>query len=314
MEMKNFVVNSDYDQLALKGIVYVPSGKKKGIVQIVHGMCEYKERYIDFMKFLCSQGYVAACYDQRGHGDSVETEEDLGWFGDSNAVAIVEDAAKVTRCLKKQYPDLPVVLFGHSMGSMVVRCYLREHDDLIDKLIVCGSPSKNPLVDAAIFLAKTIGLFRGKRHRSKLLSYLSTGKGDKLFPGEAKGAWLSRNRENIDEFYSNPKGRHRFTCNGFENLFKLMKRTYQKRGYRVKNPGLPIHFISGDKDAVIGDTFKWVNATDFMMEVGYENVTGKLYKDFRHELLNDLGRQNVFDDILEYIEQDPIDFENEEQE
>ena len=106
------------------------------------------------------------------------------------------------------------------MGSMIVRCYIQEHDDLLKKLIVCGSPANNPLSSVAIALTKTIALFKGDKHKSKMLAYLSTGKGNDRFKGEGKGAWLSHNRENIEAFYAHRKGKNRFTCNGFENLFK----------------------------------------------------------------------------------------------
>lgn len=305
MKKKEFIVKSDFDGVELKGKIFEPDGKKKGIVLILHGMCEYKERYEEFMGFLAGNGYVAACYDQRGHGDSVTSKDDLGWFNDKDGVAFVEDAAQVVKALKAQYENIPFIMLGHSMGSMIVRCFLREHDELIDKLIVSGSPSKNSLAGVAVCMAKVLGKFKGEKHRSKTLSFLATGKGDKKFPKEGKGAWLSKNYKCTEKFYSNPKGSFRFTCNGFENLFKLMKRTYQAKGYQVKNPTLPIHFISGDKDAVMISSMKWVNSLDFLLDVGYENVTGKLYNDFRHEVLNEIGRKDVYKDVLAFLESDP---------
>lgn len=301
MEKKTFTVVSDYDNLLLHGSMYAPKGEKKGIVQIAHGMCEFRERYEEFMEFLCKNGYVAVCHDHRGHGDSVEKEADLGWFRDFDGKAVVDDCVKVTRYIKEGYPDLPVILFGHSMGSMIVRCYIQNHDDLIDKLIVCGSPSQNSLVGVAIFMTKCIRLFRGQRYRSKLLSYLSVGNGNDKFPGEEKGAWLTRDRSAIEKYYGNPKGRYGFTCNGFENLFKLMKRTYQKKRYALKNPTLPIHFVAGSDDPVIKDELKWFKAIESLRSVGYENVTGKLYEGMRHEIFNEFGKEGVYEDLLTFI-------------
>ena len=302
MKKKDFTVISKYDNLALRGTMYEPNGEKRGVVQIVHGMCEFRQRYEKFMQFLVQNGYVAVCYDQRGHGDSVASEDDLGWFRDFDGKAVVEDCAQVTEYIKNEYPDLPLILFGHSMGSMVVRCFLREYDDMIDKLVVCGSPSKNALAGMGIFLTKGIRLFRGQRYRSKLLSYLSTGNGNKRFPGEGAGAWLTKDRTVIEEFYGNPKGSKRFTCNGFENLFKLMKNTYRKNGYGVKNPNLPIHFVSGSADPVLGNELKWFKAIEFLRGVGYENVSGKLYEGMRHEILNEIGKEEVYADLLAFIE------------
>ena len=301
MLKKNFEVISNFDKLPIKGFVLEPDGKRKGIVQIVHGMIEFKERYIPFAKYLCTYGYVVACFDQRGHGESVLSEEDWGWFKDFEGDALVEDAKQVSDYLKAEYPDLPLTLFGHSMGSMVVRCYTAKYDDKIDNLVVCGSPSKNPMTDAGILLAKLIGKIKGERHRSKLLYNLSTGSYEKKFKSEGKGAWLSHNVKNIQAFRSQPKGSFRFTCNGFENLFKLMKKTYQKKRYQVKHEKLPIYFISGDCDVVAGSTVAWLKSVDFMMEVGYENVTCKAYRGLRHEILNELSRKEVYNDILAFL-------------
>lgn len=302
MKTKTFTIISDFDGLALQGALIEPHGEKKAIVQIVHGMCEYKERYFPFMQFLAEHGYIAVCHDQRGHGDSVLPNEPRGFFGDYDGVAIVDDAAQVTEYLKTRYPGLKVFLFGHSMGSMVVRCYLREYDVKIDKLVVCGSPSENPLAGVAIGLEKTVRLFRGARHTSKMLAYLSTGKGDENFPNEGKDAWLSHNHENIQEFQTNPKSNFTFTCNGFENLFKLMKRTYTKKGYRLQNVELPIRFIAGSDDAVIGSEDQWLKAIGFLREVGYKNVSGKLYHGLRHELLNEMENEQVYADLLAFFD------------
>ncbi len=304
MEIRNFIMRSAADGLDLHVTVYEPNGERKGVLQILHGMGEYKERYAPFMEYFCQNGYVVVCHDQRGHGDSVRDKKDLGYFYDLSGKAIVEDGAQLTRRIKEEYPRLPITLFGHSMGSMVARCYLQEHDILIDKAIICGSPSKNPLVGMAIWTEKCIRLFRGGHHRSKLLSYLSTGKGDKNFPNEKKGAWLSRNRENIERFYANPKGSVRFTCNGFENLFKLMKNTYRKKGYKVQKPDLPIRFVSGGDDVVMGNEVKWLRAIELLREVGYENVSGKLYKGLRHEIFNDVGGEEVLADLLAFLQAD----------
>ena len=302
MIKKEFTVVSDYDGLPLKGVLYESENSPKGIVQLVHGMCEYKKRYLPFMEFLAQNGYVAACYDHRGHGESILAEADRGWFRDFHGKAVVEDCVQVTKYLKSLYPDLPVTLLGHSMGSMVVRCYLREHDDLIDKLIVSGSPSSNPLAGVAVVLAKTVRLFRGQRHRSKMLSFLATGKGSKAFQKSGKGSWLTHDEEVAKAYYSDPACGFIFTVNGFENLFNLMKFTYKKRGYQVKNPDLPIHFISGADDAVLVNAEKWEQSVDFLRKVGYKRVTGKLYPDFRHEVLNEIGKEAAYADVLAFME------------
>ena len=302
MLKEKFTLLSKYDELPLSILLIAPKEGAKGIVQLVHGMAERKERYEELMSFLAQNGYVCVCHDHRGHGESLKSKEDRGFMGDYDGKAIVEDAVLVGQYMKEQYPELPLILFGHSMGSLIVRCYAQTHDELLSKLIVCGSPSKNPLAGVAVGLEKCIRLFCGARHRSKLLAFLSTGKGDKQFPGEGNHAWLSRNRENVEEYLADEDCGFRFTCNGYENLFKLLKKTYQKKGYEVKNPNLPIYFIAGEKDPVIVNEKAWRSAVDFMKEVGYVCVESKLYADMRHEIHNELGREEVYQDILCFIE------------
>ena len=302
MKSEKFIVKSHFDGLELVCVVNEPESPAKGVIQFVHGMCEYKSRYEEIAEYFTDKGYVTVTYDQRGHGETAITKENLGWFGDKTGQGIVEDAYAVTKEIKSRYPDLPITLFGHSMGSMVVRCYLHNHDDMIDKLIVCGSPTYNPLVGVAIATAKFVGLIKGERHRSKALSYLSTGRGNENFPGEGTSAWLSRNRENIDKYNADPNCKYIFTCNGFENLFRLMKGTYAKKEYQVKNPKLPIHFVSGSDDAVLGGEKNWVKIHDALRKVGYENVSGKLYHGLRHEIHNELERESVYADLLAFIE------------
>ncbi len=303
MIRKEFCVTSDFDGLELKGVVYEPENSPKGIVQVVHGMCEYKFYYEHVLEFFAKNGYVAACHDHRGHGESVRCEEDHGWFGDPSATAIVEDCAQVTKCLKSAYPDLPVTLFGHSMGSMVVRCYLREHDELIDKLIVSGSPSYNPMIPPAFLLVGAIKLCKGARHRSKILDGLATGNAAEKLTKEKGGSWLTRDAEFAAKKDADPWCSFLFTCDGSENLLNLMKYTYQKKGYLVKNPSLPIHFVAGSDDIMIGDELKWFKAIEFLRGVGYENVSGKLYENWRHELHQELGKEEYFNDLLAFVAQ-----------
>lgn len=302
MKIENFTVVSDYDQTPLSAVAYIPESPK-AIFQIVHGMCEHKGRYEPFMRFMAENGFVVVAHDHRGHGESVQSDDDLGYFGDRTGEAIVEDAAKVTREAKAKFGGLPVVLFGHSMGSLVVRCYIQKYDDTIDKLIVCGSPSRNPLVGTAIAMAKTIGKFKGERHRSETLKRLSTGDGDDDFPGEGTDAWLTRDREIVRRYADDPKCGYTFTVNGYLNLFYLLKKTYDKGRYALKKKNLPIFFVAGSDDPVIVSEEKWAKAQAFLRDLGYENVAGKLFHQMRHEVLNELGKEEVYAAILAFAEE-----------
>lgn len=306
MQKREFTLQSKYDNLALSCAEYtteeVTQTNAKGVVQIVHGMCEYKERYEGFIDYLTQNGYIVFAHDHRGHGGSVTANENLGYFGDKKGEAIVDDAALVTEEIRRLYPGLSVTLFGHSMGSLVVRAYIQKYEEKIDKLIVCGSPSKNSLAGFGLMLNGVISAFRGKKYRSRLMANASTGGGDDKFPGEGKNAWLTRDKTVVEKYNADEKCNFVFSCNGFSNLLHLVKNAYKKKKYPAKHSDLPIFFMAGADDPVIGSEKKWLAAQQFLRDVGYKNVTGKLYPKMRHEILNELGKEEVYADALAFIE------------
>lgn len=306
MQKREFTLQSKYDNLALSCAEYTAEGgtqtNAKGVVQIVHGMCEYKERYEGFIDYLTQNGYIVFAHDHRGHGGSVTANENLGYFGDKKGEAIVDDAALVTDEIRRLHPGLSVTLFGHSMGSLVVRAYIQKYEEKIDKLIVCGSPSKNSLAGFGLMLNGVISAFRGKKYRSRLMANASTGGGDDKFPGEGKNAWLTRDKTVVEKYNADEKCNFIFTCNGFSNLLHLVKNAYKKKKYSAKHSDLPIFFMAGADDPVIGSEKKWLAAQQFLRDVGYKNVTGKLYPKMRHEILNELGKEEVYADALAFIE------------
>ena len=306
MQKREFTLQSKYDNLALSCAEYTAEGgtqtNAKGVVQIVHGMCEYKERYEGFIDYLTQNGYIVFAHDHRGHGGSVTANENLGYFGDKKGEAIVDDAALVTDEIRRLYPGLSVTLFGHSMGSLVVRAYIQKYEEKIDKLIVCGSPSKNSLAGFGLMLNGVISAFRGKKYRSRLMANASTGGGDDKFPGEGKTAWLTRDKTVVEKYNADEKCNFVFSCNGFSNLLHLVKNAYKKKKYPAKHSDLPIFFMAGADDPVIGSEKKWLAAQQFLRDVGYKNVTGKSYPKMRHEILNELGKEEVYADALAFIE------------
>lgn len=306
MQKREFTLQSKYDNLALSCAEYAAEGvtqtNAKGVVQIVHGMCEYKERYEGFIDYLTQNGYIVFAHDHRGHGGSVTANENLGYFGDKKGEAIVDDAALVTDEIRRLYPGLSVTLFGHSMGSLVVRAYIQKYEEKIDKLIVCGSPSKNPLAGLGLMLNGVISAFRGEKYRSRLMANASTGGGDDKFPGEGKNAWLTRDKTVVEKYNADEKCNFVFSCNGFSNLLHLVKNAYKKKKYPAKHSDLPIFFMAGADDPVIGSEKKWLAAQQFLRDVGYKNVTGKSYPKMRHEILNELGKEEVYADALAFIE------------
>ena len=249
-------------------------------------------------------GYACVICDLRGHGETVEKKEDLGWLGKGGMKALVDDVHYVTDWIKAKYPGLPCFLFGHSMGSMVVRSYLKKYDRDIDGLIVCGSPSKNPAAGLGDFLAGCIGLIRGQRYRSEFLANLCTGNNDKKFAADGvKNAWLSTNLANVQAYNNDPLCGFVFTVNGYRNgLFRLMKDIYSPDGWNVTKPDLPVHFIAGAEDPCIISLKKFSQAVSFLRGRGYREVTSKVYPGMRHEILNETGREDVWRDVRERLD------------
>lgn len=301
--LKEFLtIYSNCDGLPLSTAIFIPEEEVKGIVQISHGMAEHKERYFSFMEYLTERNYVVVINDHRGHGESVRDKNDLGYFYDESGEYIVKDLHQITLYMKERFPGKPVYLFGHSMGSMAVRMYIKKYDSEIDKLIVCGSPSKNPLVDVALFVVRFQKLFKGDRYRSRLIQNLAFGSYNKNIDKPiSDNAWLSSDENNVKNYDSDDLCGFIFTLNGFRNLFLLMKEIYITSGWALKNKDLPIMFIAGRDDPVIVSEDKWNESREFLQKLGYTNVRGKLYKGLRHEILNENIKENIYDDIVKFM-------------
>ena len=283
--------------LQLSAAVAAPQFPKAAIV-LVHGMAEHKERYFPFMNYLAEMGLACIITDLRGHGASVASPDDLGYFGKKGDQALVEDTRNVILWTKEQYPGLKVFLMGHSMGSLIVRCFTRKYDNMIDGLIVCGSPSKVGIAGMGVALTRVIGLFKGQRYRSAMLEGMSTGAYGKKFKAEGlTNSWLSTNKANVQAYNNDPLCGFRFTVNGYRALLKLLQGTYSEKDWAVSKPELPIHFIAGSNDPCIGSINQFSSAVSFMRSRGYSHVSSKVYPGLRHEILNELGKEDIWRDV-----------------
>lgn len=289
------------DRATLAGAVIAPEEPKAAVV-LVHGMAEHKERYFPFMTYLAEQGFACVITDLRGHGASVASSEDLGYFGPGGRKALIEDTLAVIQWTRDQYPGLKLLLFGHSMGSLIVRCFVKEYDKVIDGLVVCGSPSRNPAAGPGVFLTRCIRLFKGDRYRSAFLEKISTGAYEKKFAAESiPNAWLTVNKANVQAYNNDPLCGFRFTVNGYRVLMQLLRDTYSEKGWSLNQPGLPVHFVAGAEDPCIVSVKKFSEAVSFLRGRGYTQVTAKAYPKMRHEVLNEIGKEDVWRDIAQLL-------------
>ena len=302
MERENFTFVSEVDGLEISAMAVIPE-EIKGVVQLVHGMCEYKERYLPFMEFLAGKGYAAVIHDHRGHGKSIKSPEDLGYMYEGGKEGLIEDTYQMLKLTKERFGELPYCLLGHSMGSLVVRCFVKKYDGEIDKLLVVGSPSKNNAAGAGYSLAGLAEKLKGGKGYWKVLDYMVTDMAyEKPFKKEGRHAWISSDPEVVRKYNEDPGCGYRFTINGYKGLIGLCIDTYDAQGWAMKNPELPIKFFSGENDPGAVNRKAWEESLQFMKTLGYKNVDGIMYENMRHEVLNEKEKEKVWADVLEFIE------------
>ena len=287
---------------SLKGVVYVPDGEIKGLVQIVHGMQEHIGRYDDFMRYLAQKGFVAFGCDHLGHGHTARSSDELGFFAPKNGHEyLVQDVHAFFTQMKAQFPGHPFILFGHSMGSFIVRLAAARYGQELDGLIICGTGGPNAMAGAGIALSKVVQTFRGKRHVSNLLKNLAFSKFNERFTGDGPYGWLTRDAAIREEYAQDPLCTFPFTASAMGDLVQLNRRCNQTACYEATPAQLPIFLIAGADDPVgsYGEGVKTV--CEQYRRRGISHLSMKLYENCRHEILNELNRQEVYADILAFL-------------
>lgn len=284
--------------------LWKPEGEIKGIVQIIHGMCEYAARYSPFAEFLTSYGFLVCAEDHLGHGQSVRSEEYLGYFNDERSCDIViADIRTLQLTVRENYEKLPYFVLGHSMGSFFCRKYISLYGKELNGAIVMGSGFKSrATLNTALCAVKLNALFCGWKNRSKLIKKLAFGSYNKKFsPARKESDWLSVNTDNVDRYEKDPLCFFSFTNNGYAILFGIIKQACSDKVISAVPANLPVFFVAGEDDPV-GDYGKGViKAKNKFVKAGVKDVTLKLYPSARHEILNDNCKEEVQKDILAFL-------------
>lgn len=300
-EIKEMTVKSTDNIHTLVGKIYIPEGEIKGLFHIVHGMTEHIERYDDLMCYLANNGYIAFGYDHLGHGKTARDECELGFIASNSGWKIlVRDVAAVSKAVRDMYPECPLILFGHSMGSFIARITAEHFPELYKKLIICGSGAKNPLAPMGLLLTSAIGAVMGKKHVSKLANSMAFGSYNKRFKGEGKRAWLTKDTSITEKYDKDKFCNFSFTVSAMHDLIKLNSVCNSKQWFQNINKQMPILLISGDNDPVGNYGADVVKIYEQLKEMG-ANVSYKLYENCRHEIHNDTCREEVKADILGFI-------------
>lgn len=311
VEVKNETFESSSGRCDIHSVIWMPDsdGYKEpvGVVQLVHGMIDHIERFDEMARCLAERGYVVAGHDHLGHGDSVASKDDWGYFDDSvspdeSAMYLVLDMHRLTKIMKKRYPDIPYIIMGHSMGSYMLRRYLMKYGDDVDAAVILGTGNQSrAMVEAGIAAARFVLKTKGDRYRSKVLSKMMFGSyNKKINAPKSANAWLTRDEAIVDAYDNDEKCSFVFTPNAYLGFFNIIKYDIAEKNVAKTPSGLPVLFASGMDDPVGGYGRDVKKA--YMMYTKYlEDVELRLYEDCRHELHSELNRQEVFEDILDWM-------------
>ncbi len=283
--------------------LFIPSDNNiRAVVEISHGMMDYIGRYKLMAEAFCTAGIALAGHDHLGHGDSVSTPDDYGFFASKGGYDfVIDDVKKMNDLIRREIPDTPVVLLGHSMGSFIARLYAAKYADSIDGLIIHGTAGPNPATGAGLLLVKLLRAVKGERHRSKFVCSMADGGYNKGFdPSEGDGAWLTRDPSMVADRVGNPKNDFIFTLAGYEDLFRFLGDCNAADWFARFPKKLPTLVVSGEMDPV-GGFGKGVRYVYDNLKKNDAAVSLKLYEGARHELFNETNRDEVFADLISWI-------------
>ena len=302
MARENFKLPSTRGDTELNCYRWIPEGRVRATVQLSHGMIEHILRYSDFAEFLNSNGIAVYGHDHLGHGNT--TPDDLGFIAETDGdVVIVDDLFEVTKVVESEYPGIPHILLGHSMGSFVARRYITKYGDHLDGAIIVGTGNQSPMsVRFGLFIANYLCRHKGTHYVSPFLNKVILESNDKRFDEpEMRNRWISRDPESVRRYNEDPFCTFRFTSAGFRDLLTMIRRIESGEDFDRIPKDLPIILLSGSDDP-IGDFGKGVEKARKALEDAGLRPEMKLYPGARHEILNETNRQEVYSDILAWIE------------
>lgn len=304
MKVENFTFK-DKGDLEIFVYKWLPDEKMqvKGVVQIAHGMAETAARYSGLASALTSNGFIVYANDHRGHGKTAGETSKLGDLGEDGFNSMVENMKSLNEMIKKENLNLPIFLFGHSMGSFLTQRYICLYGSGLKGAILSGSCGKQGIIiDIARLIAKGEIKKIGRGAKSNKLNKLSFGSYNNCFkPTRTDFDWLSRDNKEVDKYIDDPFCGTIFTAGFFYDFLGGLKSIADKREIKKVPKDLPIYIFSGDKDPV-GKSGKGVlKLVRSYKEHGIKDLTYKLYKDGRHEMLNEVNKGEVIEDVIKWL-------------
>lgn len=287
----------------LNVIIWETEKEPIGVLQIVHGMAEYIDRYDNFAKYMTEHGFNVIGHDHLGHGHSVSDERDYGFFAEENGdKIIIEDMHSVTQYAREKWEELPNFILGHSMGSFCLRQYLTKYSNDVFGAIIMGT---GWIPSAAALLGKTIATntckSKGSHTVNPLLIKLTIEPYNKPFaPARTNCDWLSRDKKQVDLYVNDKLCGFDFTAGAYKDFFTVLEKIAKNRQLIGMRKSLPILITSGSVDPVGGKkACEKLNAQ--YKRCGIDDVTLKLWENDRHEILNELDKSDVYDYIYNWL-------------
>ena len=274
-------------------VAVFPTTRPKGIVQMIHGALEHKERYYEFAQFLSDHGYIAVVSDNRGHGASISKDDPWGIM--HSIPQLIADQVRITNFIKEKYPRLQVSLFGHSFGSILARLYLQKHDNEINAVALTGTANYIPVVPLGLLIGKAFLKIYPETAKWTFLSKLSG-----LAPGDH--SWLSYDRENIRQVSQDPLMMDEYPVKSLVTLWEGDFELKQTRHFHCTNPHLPIMSLVGAEDKFSGGEKGLADTVGTLKKIGYQKVISIREPHMKHEVLQETKRQVVFDRLLKFFE------------
>ena len=303
MRSATTTITSPQDGLPLFVRTWQPDGEAKAVVQMAHGMAEHSGRYERFAQALTDAGYIAWMHDHRGHGETSTAPQDRGYYADDHGWdTVVEDMHTVGQAIAAAHPGLPLFFFGHSMGSLLGRDYITRYgQDLVGAVLSGTAADPGLLGKVGQGLASVQARLRGRRHTSKLMDAMTFGAYNKPFKAEGEFGWLSRDRTEVRKYIDDPRCGEVFTSGFFADMLGGVNRL---QGLAARVPhDLPLLVISGEQDPVGGKDGSGVRAAaEAFRAGGVEDVTLEIFPGARHELLNEINRDEVTDLVIGWLD------------
>ena len=298
MKYDEFILSSDVDSLGISVLSLSPDSPPRAVLQISHGMCGSKERYLPFMKFMASNSVACIANDHRGHGASVRSSEDLGYMYEGGAEALVSDMRQVSDLAREIYPGIPLFLLGHSMGSLAALSYVAGYHVHISGLILCGVPSRPALLSLFRMSMKclcSMGLGHIRMNQTQKLASCAY---NRRFRSEGERAWTCSDPLVRSEFTSDPSCNFIFTADASCALMDLLQRAYSVPANSIRR--LPVLLLSGQDDPCTEYGKNLQKISRLLSSSDSADVIIKTYPRMRHEILNEAGRIRGWRDILDY--------------